>query len=168
MPAYQCAASLPGPQLCARPLSDPGPPRDARPACGQTSCVRASLTLSGPPRQLNFLSVGSESGRHGPSPALPSGAPLAAPFPRLPPGARRIQVRAARGLASSSQVRRSPRSPTWACSAPGGGRPGALPEAGGGQGARGRRRRGAGEEAGSPGGKGAVTALGKEAARGFA
>lgn len=50
----------------------------------------------------------------------------------------------------------------------GGGRPGVLPEAGGRQGARGRRRRGAGEEAGSPGGKGAVTALGKEAARGFA
>lgn len=48
------------------------------------------------------------------------------------------------------------------------GRPSALREAGGGQGARGRRWRGAGEEAGSPGGKGAETALGKGAAHGFA
>ena len=79
-----------------------------------------------------------------------------------------LQVGAARGPARSSPGRRCPRTPTWACSAPGGGRPGALPEAGGGQGARGRRQQGAGEKAGSPGGKGAVTALGKEAARGFA
>ncbi|XP_029092936.1 uncharacterized protein LOC114903841 [Monodon monoceros] len=83
-----------------------------------------------------------------PSSLGPLSPPLSHDFLLAPAG---LQVGAARGPARSSPGRRCPRTPTWACSAPGGGRPGALPEAGGGQGARGRRRQGAGEKAGSPG-----------------
>lgn len=100
-------------------------------------------------------------------PATPTGLPLASPFPRLPPGARGAPVGAARGPACSSPAAAVPVAHVGVLRA-GRGRPSALPEAGGGQGARGRRWRGAGEEAGSPGGKGAATALGKGAAHGFA
>ena len=104
-PASRCAPQLPGPKPSARPLSDRCPPGGAPPACGRPALVRASLTLSGPPLQLSFLSVGSERRRHGPSPALQPGAPLAAPFPRLPPGARRTS---GRGRAGSCALQPGP------------------------------------------------------------
>lgn len=124
--ASKCASRLPGPQPSGRSLSDPGPPRGAAPAS-------ANLTPSSPQLQLSSLSpllshdfLPALAGlRSAPRGILRAPAPAAAV-----PGAHVGVLRAGRG------------------------RPSALREAGGGQGARGRRWRGAGEEAGSPGGKG--------------